>query len=133
MLTSPHSRHQMPTTIVEEGAPIVTSLAIQEDAVPHDHQIITREVVVVVDEHLLGHLNAILEVGGAFPGHLTGIQGDVHSQDHLIDILGHLIGILGDAPRLGHLTTITIADGLRLGHQAVFPDDELLHDLLITT
>ena len=132
MLTSPHSRHQMPTTIVEEGAPIVTSLAIQEDAVPHDHQIVTREVV-VVDEHLLDHLNAILEVGGAFPGHLTGYQGDVHSQGHLIDILGHLIGILGDAPRLGHLTTTTIADGLHLGHRAVFPGDELLHDRLITT
>lgn len=132
-----HPRPQTPTTIVEGGAPIVMSQGIQGDAAPQDHQIATQEVA--VDEHLLGRLTAILEVGGASPGHLTDIQGDAHSRDHPIDILedahlqGHLNGILGDAPHLGHLTTTITTDGLRPGHQVVSLDDELLPDHLITT
>ena len=127
----------MPMTIVERGAPIIMSLDTQGDAAPLDHQIATH--VVVVGEHLLGHLTATLEVDGAFPDHLTDIQGDGRSQDHPIDILedahlqGRLIGILGDVLHLDHLTTTTTTDGLRPGHQVVSLDDEHLLDHLIGT
>ena len=132
-----HLHHQMPMTIKVGGAPIVMSLDIQEDEAPHDRQ--TATYVVVEDEHLLGHLTAILEVGGAFPGHLTDILGDTHFQDHLIAIQedvryqGHLIGILEDTLHLDHLTTTTTTDGLRPGHQVVSLDDEPLLGHLITT
>lgn len=124
---------------MEEGAPIVMSQGIQEDAAPLDHQIAIHGVA-VVDEHLLGHLIAILiEVGGASPGHLTDIQEDVHSRDHPIDIpedahlQGHPIVILGDALHLDRLTTTITTDGLRPGRRVVSPDDEPLPDRLITT